>query len=55
MGASDDPMAVVDSSGRLRGLDNVAIWDASILPRLPAAQPLLTVYAAAEHLAARWR
>ncbi|XP_077980120.1 glucose dehydrogenase [FAD, quinone]-like [Glandiceps talaboti] len=36
MGAKDDPTTVVDPSLRVRGLDNVRVVDASIMPHLPS-------------------
>ena len=32
MGPSSDPMAVVDQYGRVHGLDNIRVVDASIMP-----------------------
>ncbi|MCW8207760.1 choline dehydrogenase [Verminephrobacter aporrectodeae subsp. tuberculatae] len=34
MGAADDPMAVVDSEGRVHGLQGLRVVDASIMPRI---------------------
>jgi choline dehydrogenase len=51
MGAQDDPLAVVDGEGRVRGLANLRVVDASILPTVPAANTQLPVLAVAEMLA----
>jgi 5-(hydroxymethyl)furfural/furfural oxidase len=37
MGDEDDPMAVTDPSGRVRGVDGLRVVDASIFPVLPRA------------------
>jgi len=50
-GADDDPEAVVDPWGRVRGLANLRIADASILPTAPAANTQLPVASVAEMLA----
>src|SRR5699024_4383087 len=34
MGADSDPMAVVDGYGRVQGLENLRVVDASIMPRV---------------------
>ena len=41
MGHDDDAGAVVDSSGRLRGLDDLWIADCSIIPAIPRANTAL--------------
>ena len=51
MGTADDPMAVVDSQGRVFGVQNLRVVDASILPFLPTSQPSGTIYAVAEKIA----
>ena len=43
--------AVVDPTGAVRGIANLRVIDASILPRVPSAAPNLTVIGLAEHLA----
>lgn len=43
MGKIDDPMAVVDSRGRVIGVSGLRIVDASIFPFLPPGQPTATV------------
>ena len=35
MGSADDPLAVVDEQGRVRGLQHLRVVDASIFPTLP--------------------
>ncbi|KUL58562.1 GMC family oxidoreductase [Streptomyces sp. NRRL S-1521] len=52
MGAPDDPYAVVDGEGRVRGVSGLRVVDASILPTVPAANTQLPVLALAEMLAA---
>jgi 5-(hydroxymethyl)furfural/furfural oxidase len=37
MGRSDDPMAVVDTQGRVKGVQNLRVVDASIFPVVPCA------------------
>ena len=37
MGASDDPMAVTDPAGRVRGIAGLRIVDASLFPIVPCA------------------
>jgi choline dehydrogenase len=54
MGREGDPTAVVDSSGRVIGLQGLSVIDASIIPRLPSANTHLCVIALAERLAADW-
>ncbi|MFB0619104.1 GMC family oxidoreductase [Streptomyces sp. AGS-58] len=51
MGPSDDPLAVVDGEGRVRGVAGLRVADASILRTVPAANTQLPVLAAAELLA----
>ena len=35
MGSADDPGAVVDNAGRLRGIEGLRVVDASIMPAVP--------------------
>lgn len=42
MGANDDPDAVTDAMGLVRGTENVRIADASLIPVIPAANTNLT-------------
>jgi choline dehydrogenase len=51
MGPASDPLAVVDARGRVHGLDNLSICDASIYPRLMRANTNLPSAMLAEHLA----
>ncbi|GAB3079046.1 GMC family oxidoreductase [Micromonospora schwarzwaldensis] len=51
MGGSDDLDAVVDGEARVRGVTNLRIVDASILPTPPASNTQLPVLALAEMLA----
>lgn len=51
MGTLSDPMAVVDTVGRVFGVEGLRVIDASILPGLPRANTHLTVLAVAERLA----
>ncbi len=52
MGKPADRHAVVDSRGRVFGVDGLAVVDASIFPSIPAANIHLSVLAVAEKLAA---
>jgi choline dehydrogenase len=51
MGPASDPLAVVDARGRVHGLDNLYVCDASIYPRLMRANTNLPTAMLAEHLA----
>ena len=48
MGSSDDPMAVTDNSGRVRGVDGLRVTDASIFPVVPCANTNFPVLMTAE-------
>jgi choline dehydrogenase len=50
MGGDDDPHAVTDWQGRVRGVDNLRVADASLLPDVPSIAPLLTIIMAAERI-----
>ncbi|MGW4230298.1 GMC family oxidoreductase [Streptomyces sp. NPDC004980] len=50
MGPESDPAAVVDGEGRVRGVRNLRVADASVLPTVPAANTQLPVLALAEML-----
>ncbi|MGE0347069.1 MAG: GMC family oxidoreductase [Candidatus Nanopelagicales bacterium] len=52
MGRPDDPDAVVDDAGRLRGVEGVWVMDASVMARVPSANTHLAVIAMAERLCA---
>jgi choline dehydrogenase len=54
MGPADDPGAVVDAAGRVHGVSGLAVVDASIMPRIPAANTNLPTLMLAEHLAPRY-
>lgn len=55
MGSEDDPMAVVDQRGWLRGCGNVTVADASIMPVIPSVPTNLTCMLIAERAAAELR
>ncbi len=44
MGRSRDPMAVLDTRARVRGVSGVRVVDASSFPFLPPGHPMATVY-----------
>jgi choline dehydrogenase len=50
MGGAGDPWAVVDSLGRVRGVDGLRVVDASIIPEVPSATTNLTVIMVAERI-----
>jgi 5-(hydroxymethyl)furfural/furfural oxidase len=37
MGSNDDPMAVTDNEGRVRGVAGLRVVDASLFPTVPCA------------------
>jgi 5-(hydroxymethyl)furfural/furfural oxidase len=51
MGRDDDPMAVVDTEGRVRGVDGLRVVDASIFPVVPCANTNFPVLMTAEKIA----
>ena len=51
MGAADDPMAVTDPQGRVRGAQGLRVVDASIFPIVPCANTNFPVLMAAEKIA----
>ena len=51
MGPASDHMAVVDQSGKVRGIDGLRVADASIMPDLVAAAINPTVMVIGEHIA----
>ena len=50
MGRPDDPYAVTDSAGRVRGVENLRVVDASTMPSLPRANTNLAVIMLAEKI-----
>ncbi len=52
MGRDDDPMAVVDSQGRVKGVQGLRVVDASIFPVVPCANTNFPVLMTAEKIAA---
>ncbi len=52
MGRADDPMAVVDSQGRVKGIQGLRVVDASIFPVVPCANTNFPTLMAAEKIAA---
>ena len=55
MGRSSDPLAVVDPSCRVRGVDNLRVVDASIMPDVVRANTNATTIMIAEKIAAEIR
>jgi 5-(hydroxymethyl)furfural/furfural oxidase len=51
MGADGDPMAVVDSAGRVRGVAGLRVVDASVFPVVPSANTNFPTYMTAEKMA----
>ena len=52
MGREDDPDAVVDAAGRVRGVEGLWVVNASVMARVPSANTHLATIALAERLAA---
>jgi choline dehydrogenase-like flavoprotein len=52
MGRADDPDAVVDNSGRLRGVSGLRVVDASIMPAIPRGNTNIPTIMLAEKIAA---
>jgi 5-(hydroxymethyl)furfural/furfural oxidase len=52
MGRADDPDAVVDSAGRVRGVGGLRVVDASIMPTLPRGNTNIPTIMLAEKIAA---
>ena len=52
MGSADDPMAVVDNQGRVKGIQGLRVVDASIFPVVPCANTNFPVLMSAEKIAA---
>lgn len=55
MGPAADSMAVVDSLGRVRGIEGLRVVDASIMPNIPRANTNLTAIMIGERVAAMMR
>jgi 5-(hydroxymethyl)furfural/furfural oxidase len=55
MGREDDPDAVVDTSGRVRGFAGLRVGDASIMPAIPRGNTNIPTIMVAEKLAAAIR
>jgi choline dehydrogenase len=53
MGPADDPLAVVDGAGRVRGVAGLRIADTSILPVVPARGPAAAAMAVGAVIAGR--
>ena len=51
MGPADDPMAVVDQHGKIHGLQNIRVVDASIMPDCIRANTNATTIMIAEKIA----
>ena len=51
MGGPEDPWAVVDSHGAVRGIDGLRVVDASIIPVVPSVAINLTTIMIAERIA----
>ncbi|TGO50399.1 hypothetical protein BCON_0184g00040 [Botryotinia convoluta] len=51
MGSPDDPLAVLDSSLKVRGITNLRVADASVMPSLIGGHPQMPVYGIAEKAA----
>lgn len=52
IGADSDPMAVLDSQFRVRGVQSLRVVDASVYPKIPGTFPLLSTYMVGEKAAA---
>src|SRR5262249_62318818 len=53
MGSADDPSAVVDANGAVRGVDGLHVVDASIMPDIVSAPTNVTTIMMAEAIARR--
>jgi 5-(hydroxymethyl)furfural/furfural oxidase len=51
MGADDDPMAVTDPAGRVRGVEGLRVCDASVFPVVPCANTNVPTLMTAEKIA----
>ena len=52
MGTNNDPMAVLDTKLFVRGMENLRVVDASVMPTLMTGHPQMAVYGIAEKAAA---
>ena len=50
MGRADDPMSVVDTQGRVKGVQGLRVVDASVFPVVPCANTNLPTLMAAEKI-----
>ncbi|MDA1309405.1 MAG: GMC family oxidoreductase [Proteobacteria bacterium] len=50
MGRKDDPMSVVDTAGRVKGIDGLRVCDASVFPVVPCANTNFPVLMTAEKI-----
>ena len=50
MGRDDDPMAVTDDQGRVRGIEGLRLMDASIFPVVPCANTNFPTLMSAEKI-----
>lgn len=53
MGGATDPSAVVDAWGKVRGLEDLRVVDASIIPDIPSVATNVTTIMVAERIAAK--
>jgi 5-(hydroxymethyl)furfural/furfural oxidase len=51
MGTDDDPMAVTNNAGRVRGVGGLRVVDASVFPVVPCANTNFPVLMTAEKIA----
>ncbi|RYP39877.1 hypothetical protein DL767_001996 [Monosporascus sp. MG133] len=52
IGADDDPLAVLDSRFRVRGVKGLRVVDASIFPNVPGTFPLISIFMISEKASA---
>ena len=51
MGSPDDPQAVTDASGSVRGVEGLRVCDASLMPSIPCANTNIPTIMIAERIA----
>ncbi|MEC7761293.1 MAG: GMC family oxidoreductase N-terminal domain-containing protein [Pseudomonadota bacterium] len=51
IGGADDPLAVVDQAGHVHGIEGLMVADASVMPRVPAANTHIPTVMVAEKVA----